>query len=627
VILPMLRVELIGPRERFPAALAFLQRRGTLELRAPAASGVAPILPEDPASDAAEGARLEEQLRRIEALSARLAPSEGGRPEPVPPAGGAALSDWLGRLEGELGTLEARRTALVAERDATARFARLVVALAPLGHGIDPALEPEVHGVVLRASAAATALLEAEVRRISGGACEVKARPLDEGTTGVLVVVPRGAGAALASLLSEHGVDEVKLPPLYAGKRLVDVLFLLAARQRALPRELARAEAALAALAARVGPTLAGARESALWALERRRALARCGGTRFAFVIAGYVPAERVPALREEVAAELGPALDVFARPPRPSEWSDVPVVLRNRRPLRPFQRLLALVPLPRYGSIDPTPWLAVFFPLFFGLVLGDVAFGVLGIAVAIAVRRARWGGEAGRDLAWIALGCSVSAVVFGVLFGEALGELGAHAGLHPLLLDRRRAFLALLGVSIALGALHVAIGMALGIATAARRGRVRDAVGRAAKLLLLAAALVASASALSVLPRRALLPAVAACAVLLVAASIAGGPLALLELVLGLGNVLSYARLMALGLASVMLAEVANRLATSVEPAALGLGLGIFLHAVNFSLGLVSPAIAALRLQYVEFFEKFYDEGGFPFRPFGVASRAPGIA
>jgi V/A-type H+-transporting ATPase subunit I len=69
------------------------------------------------------------------------------------------------------------------------------------------------------------------------------------------------------------------------------------------------------------------------------------------------------------------------------------------------------------------------------------------------------------------------------------------------------------------------------------------------------------------------------------------------------------------------MLAEVANLLATSLEPAPVGLTLGVLLHAVNFSLGLVSPAIAALRLQYVEFFEKFYDEGGFPFRPFGAAA------
>jgi V/A-type H+-transporting ATPase subunit I len=449
----------------------------------------------------------------------------------------------------------------------------------------------------------------------------VKSRPLDGGSTGVLVAVPRSAGRALTALLFERGVEEVRLPSEYAGKRLVDVLFLLVARERRLPREIARADAALAALAETARPTLAAARAATAWALERRRAVARCGGTHGAFVIGGYMPAEHVAALRADAAAELGPALVVAARPAQPPEWGDVPVVLRNRSFVRPFERLLALVPLPRYGSVDPTPWLAVFFPLFFGLVLGDVVFGALGIATALLVRRAGWGGQVGRDVAWIALWCSVSAIVFGVLFGEALGELGAHVGLHPLLLDRRRAFMALLGVTLVVGALHVGAGMALGVASALRRRDLRAAAARAAQLLLLGSALAAAAAVLGVLPRPSLVPAVAAAGVFLLAAIAAEGPLAALELVLGLGNVLSYARLMALGLASVMLAEVANLLATSLEPAPVGLTLGVLLHAVNFSLGLVSPAIAALRLQYVEFFEKFYDEGGFPFRPFGAAA------
>jgi V/A-type H+-transporting ATPase subunit I len=293
--------------------------------------------------------------------------------------------------------------------------------------------------------------------------------------------------------------------------------------------------------------------------------------------------------------------------------------VLRNRSAVRPFERLLAMVPLPRYGSVDPTPWLAVFFPLFFGLVLGDVAFGLVGIAAALLVRRTGWRGEPGRELATIALWCSVSAVLFGVLFGEALGELGAHVGLRPRLIDRRHAFMALLAISLVLGAVHVGTGIALGLATAVRRREARAAVARGARLLLLAETLLAAAAVVGALPRSLLVPAVGAAAAFLVAGAIVEGPVAVLDLVLGLGNVLSYARLMALGLASVMLAEVANHLATSLEPAVAGLTLGVLLHAVNFSLGLISPAIAALRLQYVEFFEKFYDEGGFPFRPFGL--------
>jgi V/A-type H+-transporting ATPase subunit I len=577
----MARVEVLGPRELFAAALLFLQERGVLELRAPSLPGAAPLRPPAPAGPPDTEARLEEALRRIDALAARLPPAPPEAAAPFPEPGGDAFSARLAALEREAGALEARREALAREREATARFEELVVALAPLERAAGAVPEPELHGLVLETDPTALALLEAEVRRLTGGTCEVKARELDERTTGVLVVVPRSAGRALSSLLFERGVDEVRLPQAYTGRAIVDVLFLLAERSRKLPGELAAAEAAFAAFAARAGPALADAGRSTRAALERRRAAAGCGETRFAFVVTGYMPAEGVPALREAAEA-LGPRVSILSRPPSRGEWPDVPVVLRNRPAFRPFERLLALVPLPRYGSVDPTPWLALFFPLFFGVVLGDVAFGVLGIAAALAARARRWGGEEGRDLATVALWCAVSAAVFGVLFGEALGELGGHLGLHPLLLDRRRGFMTFLGLVLAVGGVHVAIGMALGVASAVKGGHAREAVARAAKLLLLASAAATAGALGGALPRAALAPLLAALGALLLVAVVAEGPLAALDLVLGLGNVLSYSRLMALGLASAMLAEVANGVATSLAPAAAGLTLAVLLHAVN---------------------------------------------
>jgi V/A-type H+-transporting ATPase subunit I len=623
VILPMARVQLLGPREVLPAALAFLQEQGVLELRAPALDGRDPpfVVPCAPQPDEPEReARLAEAVRRAQALLARLPTSAAAaRPEPLPSTGSAALLDRLAALEGEVAALEERRAALRDEREATARFTDLVVALAPLPRGLDAALQPEFHAVVLRNDPQAVALLGAEVRRLSGGACELAARPLGPDTTGVLVAVPRAHGRALTALLFERGVDEVRLPPAYAGKSLLEVLLLLAARARAIPEEEREVERLLAERAASLAPALATASAEAGAALERLRARGRCGETRFAFIASGYMPAERVEALRAAAAARFGPRVAVLAHPPERARFEEVPVVLRNGPRVRPFELLLALVPLPRYGSVDPTPWLAGFFPLLFGLVLGDVAFGVLGAAVALVARRRGWGGQTGRDLAWIALACSLSAVAFGLVFGEALGELGAHAGLHPLLLDRRRAFLTFLGVALAVGAVHVGVGMALGVVTALRGGHRRHALGRGARLLLLGASAAAAGSLAGVIPGEALRPALLAGLAFLSVATVAEGPLALLDLVLGLGNVLSYARLMALGLASVMLAEVANLVGGTLRPSAAGLALAVLLHAVNFSLGLISPTVAALRLHYVEFFEKFYDEGGVPFRPFAL--------
>jgi V/A-type H+-transporting ATPase subunit I len=620
VILPMARVELLGPRDLLAHALRFLQARGVLALSAPApiSGGGAPA--PAPSGGDAEAERLaEEALRRIAAIASRLPPARGAAGEPLPPAGTAELLRALERMEAEVDALERRRAALVEEDDAVSRFSRLVVALAPLEHRLDRASDPEIHALELRDDPAAIALLAAEVRRISGGACEVTARPIGPGRAGVLVAVPRAAGSQLTALLFERGVDEVKLPAAYAARGVVDLLLHVASRARELPAERAALEAALAALGERAGPPLARAAADARALLDRLAAARCCGETRFAFVVAGYMPAEGVERLRAAVAAELGDRVALLARPPARAEWPSVPVVLRNGRALRPFERLLALVALPRYGSVDPTPWLAFFFPLFFGLVLGDVAFGVLGAAAALLVRSRRLGGGLGRDLASVALACSASAALFGALFGEALGELGAHAGLSPVLVDRRHAFMAFLGMVLGVGVLHVGAGMALGVGSALRGGHLREALGRAAKLGLLGVSAAALASVAGVAPAGALRPALAIAAALLAVAVVAEGPMAALELVLSLGNVLSYARLMALGLASVMLAEVANLVATSLRPAAAGLAIGVLLHAVNFTLGLISPTVAALRLHYVEFFEKFYEEGGAPYRPFAV--------
>jgi V/A-type H+-transporting ATPase subunit I len=93
-------------------------------------------------------------------------------------------------------------------------------------------------------------------------------------------------------------------------------------------------------------------------------------------------------------------------------------------------------------------------------------------------------------------------------------------------------------------------------------------------------------------------------------------GILSPLEIVKTFGNVLSYARLMAVGTASVMLAEVANRMPVILEPLALGVAAALLLHVVNLALGIFGPAIQATRLHFVEFFDKFYESGGRPYAP-----------
>jgi len=128
----------------------------------------------------------------------------------------------------------------------------------------------------------------------------------------------------------------------------------------------------------------------------------------------------------------------------------------------------------------------------------------------------------------------------------------------------------------------------------------------------------VAVLALLEVLPRAVLTPAVVGLLIGFPILILLEGVVAAVELMSAVGHVLSYARIMALGTASVMLAIVANRLSGAMGSAVVGALFALLFHLVNFGLGLFSPTIHALRLHYVEFFGTFYSPGGTPYQPFG---------
>jgi V/A-type H+-transporting ATPase subunit I len=620
----MAKVQVLGPRRLLPDALAFLQARGVLDLRTPpplaagAPRGALRPVPLREGEHASERA-LEAAAEGAGRLLAALPPPGRSAEEDLPDVEDPAFAARVEALEAERRVVDERIGALKEERHVVERYGRLLVALAPLRPSLPGLGEPHAIGLVMRRDSRALGLLERELRRIAEGNCSVQSRPAGGDDLAVLVSVPRERAREAAALLFERGVEEIRLPARYAGQPLVRALQLLLSRERDIPAQVEEAEIELAALAGRVGPPLRRALREARSRLERLRALARCGETRHAFVVTGWLPRAGVPALEASLAAAFQDRVAALVHDPAPDESEDVPVVLSNPPLLRPFERLLTLVPPPRYGSVDPTPWLALFFPLFFGLVVGDAGFGILGVAAALLWRGRGWGGAVGRDLSAIALACAASALAFGLLFGEALGDLGARIGLHPVLLDRRQALLSFLQLALAIGLLHVGIGTAIGAAHSLRRRQLRHALERSGRLVLLAGAALAALAVAGLLPRGWLVPGIGVAGGGALLSLLGGGPMALLDVVLSLGSVLSYARLMALGIASVMLAEVANHLAVTVRPLAAGLALALLLHAVNFTLGLMSPLIASLRLHYVEFFEKFYEGGGRPYRPFAL--------
>lgn len=633
MIVRMAKVQVLGPRPRLPEVLRFLHAQGVLQIRSlPDAPSAEPggegqawlrVVPLVGAERAAErllaevDGRLRELLLLLPAPD-RITGEAGGLPDATAPE----FLLRLATLETEVRGLSGRRAALEEERDLTARYERLLTALAPLRPALPEGAQVTTLGILLRRDRPEILrLLEREVDRITGGASLLLSRELDQEQIGLLFTVPREAAPEVSRLLFERGITEIRLPERYAGHALVDALLLLARRSQELPAEIREVEARLLAISRRWHRPLRGALREVRDRLTRLTTMARCGETEHVFVISGWVPAERCGRLAVALEAAFEGRVMLVEHVVSAAEYGEVPVVLRNPPYVRAFEPLVGFLALPRYGSVDPSPFMAGFFPLFFGMMLGDVGFGGLALALALLARIKGWGGETGRRLTTIALACSISAVAFGLLFGELFGELGEPLGLHPLLFDRRKAALSFLGLALALGAVHIVLGFGLALWTALRHGKGREALAKAAMLSLVLTVLAAGLARAGYLPAGAGRSALLALPLLLAAAVLLGGYLAPFELLSTLANILSYARLMALGTASVMLADVANRMAEVFSPVAVGVAAAVALHGVNFAMGLFSPTIQALRLHYVEFFEKFFEGGGKPYEPFALTT------
>lgn len=299
------------------------------------------------------------------------------------------------------------------------------------------------------------------------------------------------------------------------------------------------------------------------------------------------------------------------------------PVLMRNRAPARPFESLVKLLQMPRYGTIDPAMLMLIFLPLFFGMMLGDVVYGLILIGVAAYVRRRASGTGFVHDLSRVLIFGGMWTVVWGVVYGEYLGDLGHRLfGIEPIWINREEAIEPLLLFSLAVGAVHVVLGLVLGI-WQARQMKDRHKLGERVGMLIALIGLFAIAGAAAgMLPDSFMTPAIAAAIVGMVLLIAAGGVMGLLmgplEVMGTIGNVLSYLRIAAIGLASVYLARVANELGVAA-PLWLGVIVASLFHGLNLVLGVFSPTIQALRLHYVEFFGKFYESGGKAFRPFGA--------
>jgi V/A-type H+-transporting ATPase subunit I len=339
-------------------------------------------------------------------------------------------------------------------------------------------------------------------------------------------------------------------------------------------------------------------------------------------VLAGWVPAKEIDNVESTLRGNVGGTVFIQKLNMTPEMKKRAPVILQNPGPAKPFESLVRLLATPRYGHIDPTRLMAFFLPIFFGMILGDVGYGILVLALSLGFVRKFKEGVLHDILLVLAMGAGWS-ILFGFLYGEAFGTLGGYFGLRPLWFDRTSSehVLGLLIMSVAIGAVHVTLGLILGIWEAIQDKSRNHLLERGGMLVGLIGLFFIVGVLTDFLPQGFMSVSIALVIVGIVLLSTSLGCLGIvmgpIEFITLVGNVLSYLRIAAIGLASVYLAKVANEVAGITGNIIVGVIIAFLIHALNLVLGMFSPTIHSLRLHYVEFFRKFYEGGGRPYEPF----------
>ncbi|MDE4907620.1 V-type ATP synthase subunit I [Methanogenium marinum] len=305
-----------------------------------------------------------------------------------------------------------------------------------------------------------------------------------------------------------------------------------------------------------------------------------------------------------------------------------VPSAFDHPHWLAPYGFLTAMFGMPAYGRIDPTLFLAPVLILTFGLMLGDAGYGILLFLIAaLLLRGAGHTPGTTHDLAIVLCACGVAGAVFGILMGSFFGNLAPFFGitLPFTVIEPLNDPLSLLILALGIGIVHLNLGFVIAASEHLRCGERRKMLYSEGTWFLLqpcAAVLILSFFGWATFSSLITTVAWAGAVVAIIGILRDNGPLGFFSLTGYLGDWLSYARILALALATsgiAMMINILSGMIAGIGPFFLIVGIifGIGGHAANLVLQCLGGFIHALRLQYVEFFGRFFDAGGRAFSPF----------
>ena len=392
---------------------------------------------------------------------------------------------------------------------------------------------------------------------------------------------------------------------------------------------------------------------------EKYRLLGTIPQTRKAFFIEGWVPAESAEAVAKLLTEKYGAVVDYEEK----KEGETEPTLLRNNKFSRNYEPVLASYGLPQHGKVDPTTIMSFFYMFFFGMMLSDAGYGLLMvIGCGIALLKFPRMAQGMKKMITMFFWCGVSTVFWGIMFGGFFGDVidvvaktfFGYTGdkiVKPLWFDPLTSPMRLLIWCMLFGIIHLFFGLGIKgyqyLKDGDIVGFVSDIIAWYAFLIGLILMLLPTDLFANIAQMQFNFPpfvaplakglAIGGMVVILLMSGranknwglrIALGAYDIYGVTGWLSDALSYSRLLALGLATGVIASVINTMAAMVGEGKGIIGLIIFFiifiigSVLNFAINLLGAYVHTNRLQYVEFFGKFYDGGGEPFEPFETKTK-----
>lgn len=649
MLVPMARMELIGPKNRFFDVVSLLHEIGTLhieDLSKKIGSGELPLdQMEVVENQLAEQERMEELLIRLRSIIKALhlpssAVDEVARQKHYLELWqldakelAAEVSKVIDQVEDRTSSLAQAQFSMEAEIGLLARYEPILQKIQPLAKQIvTTGAYDSVALLVERRYKGALEGLKKELDAITSNQCEIVSTDVDEETTAVIMVFGKKYSEAVHKFLAMENVNQVRLPSEFQDMPFDVAYDQLRQRRTDLPAQLDKVKSELEAMSNTWYMKLTTVRDVLVDKIDETAAIPKFGQTEYAFVITGWLPVDGVKEFRKLINDKFGPDVIVNQLEIDEHDFEETPVALSNPKFAAPYEGLIGYLMggKPTYGTFDPTIILAFTYPLIFGMIVGDVGYGVLMLA-AILWMRFKYKDKPGVQMATGVLGpAATAAILFGFFYGEVFGNLlGAHGfdWIKPINVlgvtlpyNREEDVMPLMIAALALGVIQVLFGLVLGVFNAVKMKHKKHVRIKGSLAGIVVGGLIWIV-AMVLLGDSSISPAVQMIGATVMLLSVLGvfifgqvmGFVELLEMI---GAIASYIRVMAVGLSDAIFASAINEMSKSM-PLAVGIIVMVLMHGLHLVLAAFTPNIHALRLNFLEFFGKFYEAGKEEYRPF----------